>query len=237
MFEITSLTLGKPDSDGDIQPQITVAVHNLTKRDMLLVKTRGVLLNQAGAAIAEVADSTETRIDVDSSDSFSFAGHYFPCSLLARSRERLTGRFHITGYARELFRFETLPLPEPGGKGVRVQHTADSTVLAPALQLIATRTSLDSDGDGRILFRLGVTNVGACDIDAVTLYAELLDRDGAFLKRTETTTTVRRGETAVLADDFYVKARTTRGASMRATLAVFVPLHTATCEVLSRQGR
>ena len=42
---------------------------------------------------------------------------------------------------------------------------------------------------------------------------------------------------ASLADDFYVKARTTRGASMRSTLAVFVPLHTATCEVLSRQGR
>lgn len=229
-MKVTKFTLDRPDADGSMSVSATLSVANPTTEDVRWIQYNVAYLDQRGFPLACSNDSTEdcTIEPSESLDVTAWGG--IPAQVVGDSRDNVLLGASAVLHAREFYKLGTVDVPATDGGSAAIEREITSSIIDSPVRVLLFRNRMDSDGQVRVDCRVALRNKTDLHLARVELKCELLDQDEAVTETNNDQVVLpARSLAAIESGIGWLKKSQFKGATMRLSLYLFRPIHTATC--------
>ncbi len=233
-MQVAQFTLNEPDDDGDMSAEFSLQVFNSSQVDIRLVKSTILFANQEGLVFASNEDESEVRIEPDSDETLGISLSWIKSIYCAGATDGVSAKVAATLYSREWLKLGSSPVPKNETDLVALKPKFKSNHISPALKVLVSRTKPDDDGDINLEFRCAVTNASDQPLGKVMLKAELIDEDDSILNTSTGDTDLAPRQAKLIECSMWnLKRSVLKGAQLKFSMAVFVPVLQEECEATS----
>lgn len=217
MIEVIGAKLERPDSDGDISPELKIEFKNESERPIEFLSSKVLIFNDNGLLISSSNDENDDFIEPGDIWPGDLSPGYFNSSMV--SGETPKGLLEILGCAcnhHELGAFELEP-QKLAGIGERRE-------LGDGISLVSLTVSVskpDDDGDLNVEIKALLDNSGSISLPRASLSGKILRSGREVEDLSNYSDPVPAGQMTVLEVSSYVKKRQISGASIEIRLSLF----------------
>jgi hypothetical protein len=237
-MKITKFEIGAPDSDGDMYAELSLSVSNPTEHEIRWIQYSTAFLNKDGFALNGTNDAEEFCMLAPGEDIQCSTSDRVRAALAGSARNDLTAVVYVTMYTREFFKLGEVDVPASARACATLEKAIASQVIEGPLKLSLYRDSEDSDGQSQIELCINVASKVPDALGRAELKYFLLDAEDSTIEESMDSQARRGRSGGVISGSLYgLRKSQLRGARLRATLAVFREVHSATFTAKSTPSR
>jgi hypothetical protein len=238
-MRVTSFTLERPDSDGDISSEATIKFENPTGEVVRLITAASTVLGPLGFPVACTSTDTEECVMEPGGTHNGVIG-------VSRTRAVLAGpdpsRVELvvsaTLHAREFFKLGETSVPQTEQGWTTHEHAVSSRAVESPVRIFVRRGENSDDGTTELEWRASLRNIADYYIERAQLKCELLDAEDSVLDSSAASISIEAGLVTCVTDSIYsIRKGQLRDAKLKFTMSVFRPVHTATARAAGGAAR
>ena len=219
-----------PDSDGDLNFDLEVAVENTSDHEIEFVKSSCLFLDKAGIALGGNQDNEDQIfIEPGETEELTIYSPWMRDYEVGGDMSGVTAVIDATMYRCEFHKLGEHPVPENSDKPVIIENGFDIGDMIKVLGTSLIMEPLDDDGETRVEVRVGIRNVSDVHFDKVELKAVLCDKKGNEIDETTDYQSATAFSGRVLSPGFYgLKPSRLKNCTIKLSLSVFQPIASET---------
>lgn len=228
---VSKFSLERPTSDDAMSAEAEFQLANPTGELIRWFKLNATVLDSSGYPLGCSNDNVEEcSIGPGERLVHRVWMHRLTGCKSARGPSDLTLVGSTTLFAREYFKIGELDVPVSSLGSATIQTSISSETIEGPLRAIVVREPADDDGDMCLVYRVSVRNMTDVHLGRVIVKAVVLDAEDSPVSESESEDAIgARCMRCIEGSTSSMKVSQYRGARLRMSLAVFRPVHSATC--------
>lgn len=219
-----------PDSDGDLNFDLEVAVENTSDHEIEFVKSSCLFLDKKGVALGGNQDNEDqVFIEPGETEELTIYSPWMRAYEFGDDISEVTAVIDATMYRCEFHKLGEHSVPENSDKPVIIENGLDIGDMIKVLGTSIIMEPIDEDGETRIEVRVGIRNVSDVHFDKVELKAELCDKKGNEIDESTDYQSATAFSGRVLTPGFYgLKPSRLKNCTIKMSLSVYQPIASET---------
>jgi hypothetical protein len=234
-MKITKFAIDAPRSTGELPTHIEFLASNPTEEDVRWTTYHCIITDKTGfmAAGNIMAEADSSIIEPGDELAISpFSINVWP-EMFGNKPKDLTLTVSAIMHGRDFYKLGEVDVPSVELESVLIEKEITSAVIGGPIKVRVFYVNNDDDSV-RLCCRLCIYNKSDIQLDMVRLESVLLDKDGAVIdSRSDDVEVSAQSRVGMNGGWDWLKKSQLKGSTVRLSLSVFRPIHTAEC---SAQG-